>query len=140
MFHEKHELKRPRRLTAVRARTIPENVTPDSTTTTQPKPENVGEGAEPRGNSTTKDDPPKPSRADFKAYHAYTLGVRQTEIATSMRCSQATVHRKIKRVERWLAAGNELPGLDELDEPESRPRTFSVDPAKMERFTEDDDE
>jgi hypothetical protein len=57
-----------------------------------------------------------------------------------MGVSQPSVHRMIKRVKEWLAAGNKLPGLDELPKPESRPRMFSVDPAKMGRFIEDDDE
>jgi hypothetical protein len=125
-------------LVAVRATTNPANVIPKSTTPTQPKPETLGAGAEPPRNSATNDDCPDPDM--FRAYHASTRGARQTAIAEELQVSQPTIHRYIKKVEAWIAAGNKLPGLDESPKPDSRPRMISVDPAKMGRFTEDDDE
>jgi hypothetical protein len=48
LFCSEHAIDPPRKLLAsVRDATKPDNVTPESTVTTQPKPENLGEGAEP---------------------------------------------------------------------------------------------
>jgi hypothetical protein len=113
----------PRELTAVQATT---------------KPKSVGEGAEPHSQSPTEDDRPSPD--EFRVYHATEQGIRQETIAHERKVSQPTISRIRRKVADWLAKGNKLPSLDELPKPESRPRMISVDPAKMERVTEDDHE
>jgi hypothetical protein len=92
----------------------------------QPKPKGVGE--EEAG----------PTPEMFRAFIAASKGISQREIADQLGVSQPTVSRFVKRVNEWIAAGNKLPGLDELPPHEPRSRTFSVDPRTMERFTGDD--
>jgi hypothetical protein len=77
-----------------------------------------------------------PNDTEFKMFWAAEQGARQKGIAETLNISQASVSRGIARVKKWLAAGNKLPGFDEVSA--RRPRVFSVDPHKMELFTEDD--
>jgi len=102
------------------------------------RPVNVGEESKPPTTTTKEGDRPDPDM--IRAYMAAENGIRQAEIGNQLHVSQATVSRYIRRVKEWIAAGNTLPGLDELPGPSPRPRTFSVDPGKLNRFTEDDDE
>ena len=78
------------------------------------------------------------SAAVFDRHGATVFDRRSHSIAEEMGISQPTVHRYIKQVKEWKAAGNVVPGLSELPKPTPRPRTFPVDPRKMGRFTEDD--
>jgi hypothetical protein len=80
----------------------------------------------------------RPTADMFRAYWAAENGSRQKEIAKHRGVSQAKVSRDIRRVREWKAAGNGVPGLDELPRPVARPQAFSVDPHKMGRLTEDD--
>jgi hypothetical protein len=77
------------------------------------------------------DQPDRPTTEMFKAFWAAEQGARQTAIAETMKISQATVSRYIKRVKDWADAGNPIPSLTELTrEP---PKVYSVDPRKLDR-------
>jgi hypothetical protein len=89
------------------------------------------------GSEGNGEDEQAPDPDMFRAYLASENGIRQTEIATQLNVSQTTVHRYIRRVKEWIAAGNKVPGLEDLS-PRKPRRAFSVDPQKMERHTEDD--
>jgi hypothetical protein len=88
---------------------------------------------------TSEDDPPEPDM--FRAFIASQAGFNQTKIGEELNVSQPTVSRWINAVENWAKKpGNRVPGVEELPKPTSKPRTFPVDPAKMARWTEDDNE
>jgi hypothetical protein len=127
----KQDIEPPAELVATLRTTKSENAKPPTTTT--PKSEHAGEDAMLPTKTTTEEDRPTPEM--FRAYIAWQRGIRQTAIGEQLDISQPTVCRYLKRVEAWIAAGNDLPGLDELPKPERRPKTFSVDPAKMSRWT-----
>jgi hypothetical protein len=81
-----------------------------------------------------------PTSEMFRAYvAAQNYGITQKEIAKELKVRQGTVSKYVSKVRQWLDAGNKLPGLD-APEPEKRPKTVSVDPAKMARWTESEDE
>jgi hypothetical protein len=71
----------------------------------------------------------------FRAYLAWKNGIRQATIAESLKVSQSSVCRYIKKVKAWIEAGGKVPGLDELPQLGPQPRTFSVDPRKLDRHS-----
>jgi len=81
-------------------------------------------------------DPVMPTAKMFRVFYAVERGIRQKTIAEHFGMSQSTVHRYNEKVKAWVKSGGVLPGLEKVSAKKARPKTFSVDPKKMERFTE----
>jgi hypothetical protein len=131
-FHQKYDLKRPGKSTALRATTKPENVTPESTTAALPNPENVGEGAEPPKTAQTTKPKKGPSKKAFAAYRLVKIqGRTQAEAAKELYVNQSTVSRWVKSVDEFLVAGGVLP--DEMRAEPSRRKPSAMDPSKLDQ-------
>jgi len=93
------------------------------------KPEDVGDGSKP---PTTRKPMKEPSVNAFAAYRAVKLSdLKQEDVGRQLGVEQSTISRWVRDVGKWIEAGNVLP--DELAAPPPRPKTFTMDPSKLER-------
>ena len=84
-----------------------------------------------RAKNTLEVDHPGPKA--MRAYLCWFSSMNQTDIAREMGTSQSTVSKWIGKVKKWIANGNPIPGLQELQKVPFR--TLATDPHTMARNT-----